>query len=81
MSSAEKKISEEQAPPAVATDDQKVAYAKRERRFLWKLDIILITWAWISYTIRVSGNLRHFDDGRMLTSSAHRWQQLQDCIR
>lgn len=53
MSSAEKTISEEQAPPVITSDDQEVAYAKRERRFLWKLDIILITWAWISYTIRV----------------------------
>lgn len=34
-------------------DGAQVHYAKRERRFLWKLDIILITWAWISYTIRV----------------------------
>lgn len=28
--------------------------ARLERRFLWKLDVCLITWAWLAYLIKVS---------------------------
>ena len=28
--------------------------AKLEKRFLWKLDVCLITWAWFAYLIKVS---------------------------
>jgi len=27
--------------------------AKLEKRFLWKLDVCLITWAWFAYLIKV----------------------------
>lgn len=35
-----------------STDDL-LYTAKRERRFLWKLDICLITWAWCAYLIKL----------------------------
>lgn len=31
------------------------ASRRRERRFLLKLDLCLITWAWLAYTIKVGG--------------------------
>jgi hypothetical protein len=45
---------------------------KRERRFLRKLDICLITWAWFAYLIKVSIQSRR----RVLILQAHRCFQL-----
>lgn len=35
-------------------EDHEPYTRQRERRFLWKLDVCLISWAWLAYLIKVS---------------------------
>jgi hypothetical protein len=66
-----------------STDDL-LYTAKRERRFLWKLDICLITWAWCAYLIKVCGltSSTGTDEGTGAhdVSLAYRLVELQDCL-
>lgn len=35
-------------------EDHEPYTRQRERRFLWKLDVCLISWAWLAYLIKAS---------------------------
>jgi hypothetical protein len=57
--------------------------AKLEKRFLWKLDVCLITWAWFAYCIKVGCRMRDVCSLGKKLMKADRLVELQDgvCVR
>lgn len=58
--------------------------AKRERKFLLKLDACLMTWAWLAYLIKVSisnASPRLYAKVRKIERPANRLVKLQDSVR